>query len=38
MAEKYPQGIGREAPNSDPFCPEPQGRLEMSYNPWTMLK
>ena len=22
--EKFPQGEGRESPNSEPFCPEPE--------------
>jgi len=38
IAEKHSQGVGRESPNTDPFLPEPQGRLVMSFNPWTMLK
>jgi len=25
--EKFPQGEGRESPNSEPFCPEPEGRI-----------
>jgi len=37
-AEKQPQGIGRSEPNSDPFCPEPEGRIKMSINPFDMYK
>lgn len=36
-AEKTPQGAGRESPNNDPFCPEPEGRMSLSLNPFAML-
>lgn len=36
-AEKNPQGIGRDEPNNDPFCPPPVGRIELSLNPFKML-
>lgn len=37
-AEKGPQGKGREEPNSDPFCPPPEGRIQLSLNPFTMFQ
>lgn len=37
-AEKTPQGVGRESPNNDPFCPEPEGRISLSLNPFAMLE
>jgi len=37
QAEKYPQGEGRNEPNSDPFLPEPEGRIQLSLNPFTMI-
>lgn len=36
-AEKNPQGVGRDAPNTDPVLPEPEGRLKLSLNPFTMF-
>lgn len=36
-AEKFPQGEGREEPNSDPNCPEPEGRLKLTLNPFEMF-
>ena len=36
-AEKNPQGVGRDNPNSDPHCPPPVGRIELSLNPFKML-
>jgi len=30
-------GEGRNAPNLEPFLPEPVGRISFSWNPWTML-
>lgn len=36
-ADKNPQGVGREEPNSDPYCPPPEGRIELSLNPFKML-
>uniref|UniRef100_A0A7S3CR63 Uncharacterized protein n=1 Tax=Strombidium rassoulzadegani TaxID=1082188 RepID=A0A7S3CR63_9SPIT len=37
-AEKFPQGEGRAEPNSDPFLPEPEGRIKLSINPFDMLR
>lgn len=37
LADKNPQGVGREAPNSDPYCPPPEGRIQLSLNPFKML-
>ena len=37
LAEKNKQAVGREEPNSDPFCPPPVGRIELSLNPFKML-
>jgi hypothetical protein len=36
-SEKKPQGLGRQEPNSDPFCPEPDGRIKMTINPIEMI-
>ena len=36
-ADKNPQGVGRDAPNSDPYCPPPVGRIELSLNPFKMI-
>ena len=36
-AEKNVQGVGRDAPNSDPVLPEPEGRIQLSLNPFTMF-
>ena len=36
-AEKNDQGIGRAEPNNDPFCPEPEGRIKLSLNPFEMF-
>jgi hypothetical protein len=36
-AEKNKQGVGRTEPNNDPNLPEPEGRLELSLNPFTMF-
>ena len=36
-AEKNEQGKGREEPNNDPNLPEPEGRIQLSLNPFTML-
>ena len=35
--DKDPQGLGRAEKNSDPFCPEPEGRIKFSLNPFDML-
>lgn len=32
-----PQGVGRQEPNNDPFCPEPEGRIKFTINPFEML-
>lgn len=37
LAEKFDQGSGRDAPNNDPFCPEPEGRIKLSLNPFEMF-
>lgn len=37
QAEKFPQGAGRDTPNDDPHCPKPEGRLELSINPFKMF-
>lgn len=37
-ADKGPQGKGREEPNSDPHCPPPEGRIQLSLNPFTMFE
>jgi len=36
-AEKNKQGVGRDEPNNDPNLPEPEGRLKLSLNPFTMF-
>lgn len=36
-AEKEVQGVGRAEPNNDPFCPEPEGRIKLSLNPFEMF-
>ena len=33
-----PNGLGREEPNCNPFCPPPIGRMEFTVNPIYMLK
>ena len=38
IQEKSPQGVGRAEPNNDPLCPEPEGRLKVSYNPIEMIQ
>lgn len=37
QADKYPQGEAREEPNHEPHCPEPEGRIKLSYNPIDMF-
>ena len=37
-AEDSPLGVGRNEPNTDPFLPPPEGRIEFSMNPMKMLK
>lgn len=37
FAEKQPQGKGRDAPNDDPLLPPPEGRLELTLNPFKMF-
>lgn len=32
-----PQGVGRAEPNNDPYCPEPEGRIKFTINPFEML-
>jgi hypothetical protein len=36
-ADKNDQGVGRAEPNNDPFMPEPEGRITLSLNPFTMF-
>lgn len=36
-AEKNKVGKAREEPNHSPHLPQPQGRLEFSFNPFKML-
>lgn len=36
-ADKNDQGKGRDEPNNDPYCPPPEGRLELSLNPFKMF-
>jgi len=36
-ADKNDQGVGRAEPNNDPFMPEPEGRISLSLNPFTMF-
>jgi len=36
-ADKADQGVGRAEPNNDPFMPEPEGRITLSLNPFTMF-
>ena len=38
IAEKYPQGLGRQEPNNDPFLPQPEGRIKLTLNPIDMIK
>jgi len=37
LASKNEQGKGRDAPNNDPVLPEPEGRIQLSLNPFTMF-
>ena len=37
MADKGPQGVGRAEPNNDPMHPPPEGRLELSMDPFAMM-
>ena len=37
-ALENPLGEGRNEPNTDPFLPPPEGRIEFSLDPWKMLK
>lgn len=36
-AESNPVGKGRGDPNVSPFCPPPEGRIQLSLNPFKML-
>ncbi len=36
-AKRSPAGKGREEPNNDPNLPPPLGRLQWSWNPFTMF-
>jgi hypothetical protein len=37
IAQSYQIGEGRSDPNHSPFLPPPVGRIQWSWNPWTML-
>lgn len=37
VADKNPQGKGRNEPNNDPVCPPPEGRLKLTLNPFAMF-
>ena len=37
QAEKFEQGVGRDEPNNDPHCPEPEGRIKLTLNPFEMF-
>lgn len=37
MADISKLGHGRDAPNHDPFCPPPVGRISFTLNPFKML-
>jgi len=37
LADKQPVGHGRSAPNINPYCPPPVGRLKFSLNPFSMF-
>lgn len=37
-AELRPNGLGRDDPNAHPYLPPPVGRMEMSFNPISMLR
>lgn len=37
VAEKNPQGHGRQEPNNDPYCPPPIQRFQMHANPIKVL-
>ena len=37
-ADEAPLGKGRQELNQDPFLPPPEGRIELSLNPWKMFK
>ncbi|CAM9603592.1 unnamed protein product [Heterosigma akashiwo] len=37
QANAQPVGFGRSAPNMNPYCPPPVGRLKFSLNPFSML-
>jgi len=30
--------LGRDNPNNDPYLPPPVGRMQLSLNPFTMMK
>lgn len=38
VAQQLPAGFGRSDPNQNPFLPPPEGRFELSWNPFKMLK
>lgn len=37
MANKNPVGKARDNPNHSPLLPQPEGRLKLSLNPFTMF-
>ena len=38
IAVKFPQGEARQEPNSDPYLPDPPGRIKFTLNPLEMLQ
>lgn len=38
IADQNPVGKARQQPNHSPFLPEPEGRIELSANPWKMYQ
>lgn len=38
VARNSPVGIGRSAPNQDPYLPPPKGRFTFSLNPFSLLE
>jgi hypothetical protein len=37
IAETCKVGKGREDPNKDPYLPPPIGRMQFSWNPYTLI-
>ena len=38
LADKNPVGKARDNPNHSPTLPQPEGRIKLSLNPFTMYK